>query len=110
MTKKQYFEKVMALAQGSGDAEVIEMTEKELASITKREEAATQKKIDRENEAREQVLPLVTAEGVTAKEIGEAVGVSSQKATVYLKLLETLGLVTSEKADGGRGVKVYKLV
>lgn len=49
---------------------------------------------------KERILEVLTSEGVTAKSVGEALEVSSQKASALLKQLVDTGKVAKETVKG----------
>lgn len=113
MTKREMLEKV---AQGIVDAEVMEKATELITAMDaegeKRREKAAEKraeKLEGEKELEARALEFVQGaeSAVTASEVAEVIGTSSQKATIILKRLE--GVEQIDIKLGKRKVKGYKL-
>lgn len=113
MTKREMLEKI---AQGIVDAEVMEKATELIAAMDaegeKRREKAAEKraeKLEGEKELEARALEFVQGaeSAVTASEVAEVIGTSSQKATIILKRLE--GVEQIDIKLGKRKVKGYKL-
>lgn len=108
MTKREFFEAVIAL----NDEVTKDFAKKELEKMDARNASRSSKPTAKqvENEGLKEQIPNLIGDGKTAKGVGEAMNISTQKASALLRQMVENGLLvaTEEKVDK-RKVKVYRL-
>ena len=104
MKKMSYVSAIDAVLSGAPvEGEVAERLTALRGSLAKRSASKSGKptKTQIANEGlKERILEVLTSEGVTAKAVGEALEVSSQKASALLKQLVDTGKVAKETVKG----------
>lgn len=109
MTKREFYELVMTL----GNDEATSFAQSEIEKLNARNERRSSQpnKRQKENEPIKAQIVASIGDGMTAKTIGETVGISTQKASALCRQLVENGTfsATEEKVDK-RKVKVYRLV
>ena len=108
MTKREMFE---AIVNGNVTDEVVKMAENEIAKMDERNAKRREKpsKTAKENEPiKEKILEVLTDTPMVASEVGELVGISTNKASALLRQIDGL-TVTEVKVKGKGKVKGYAL-
>jgi len=108
MTRREMFE---AIVNGNVTEEVIAMAQNEIVKMDERNEKRknTPSKTAVANEPiKAQIAEVLTSEPMTASDVAEAVGISTQKASALLRQIEGL-TVTEVKVKGKGKVKGYAL-
>ena len=106
MTKREMFE---AIVNGNVTEEIVAMAKAEIEKMDARnaKRRETPSKTAKENAPlKEKILEILTETPMTAKEVGEKMGLSTAKASALLGQIEGLN-VTEVKVKGGRKVKGY---
>ena len=106
MTKREMFE---AIVNGNVTEEIVAMAKAEIEKMDARnaKRRETPSKTAKENAPlKEKIFELLTETPMTAKEVGEKMGLSTAKASALLGQIEGLN-VTEVKVKGGRKVKGY---
>lgn len=111
MTQREFFNEVIAIANGMDRADLVEFANGRIAQLDKKNASSTSKSkklSDEQISMRDAILEyLGTVEQATVAEISVAIGCSSsQKVTGNLTQLVKADRVTSEK---GKKSMVYKL-
>ena len=107
MTKREFFEAVMALE--NVDAELVLFAEQEIEKMNERnaKRKNTPSKTAIANEPiKAQIMEVLTETPQSASEIAEKVGISTQKCSALLRQIENL-TVTELKVKGKGKVKGY---
>ncbi len=107
MTKREFFEAVMALE--NVDAELVLFAENEINKMNERnaKRKSTPSKTAIANEPiKAQIVEVLTETPQSASEIAEKVGISTQKCSALLRQIENL-TVTEIKVKGKGKVKGY---
>lgn len=107
MTKREFFEAVMALE--NVDAELVLFAEQEIEKMNERnaKRKNTPSKTAIANEPiKAQIVEVLTETPQSASEIAEKVGISTQKCSALLRQIENL-TVTELKVKGKGKVKGY---
>ena len=107
MTKREFFEAVMALE--NVDAELVLFAEQEIEKMNERnaKRKNTPSKTAIANEPiKAQIVEVLTETPQSASEIAEKVGISTQKCSALLRQIENL-TVTEIKVKGKGKVKGY---
>lgn len=107
MTKREFFEAVMALE--NVDAELVLFAEQEIEKMNERnaKRKSTPSKTAIANEPiKAQIVEVLTETPQSASEIAEKVGISTQKCSALLRQIENL-TVTELKVKGKGKVKGY---
>lgn len=107
MTKREFFEAVMALE--NVDSELVLFAENEIAKMNERnaKRKSTPSKTAIANEPiKAQIVEVLTETPQSASEIAEKVGISTQKCSALLRQIEGL-TVTEIKVKGKGKVKGY---
>jgi predicted XRE-type DNA-binding protein len=108
MTKREFFEAVIEAVE---DAELKLFAEKEIAKMDERNakrKASPSKKSVENEPIKEAIRNVIGADPLTASEIAETVGISTQKASALLRQMDGL-TVTEMKVKGKGKVKGYAL-
>lgn len=103
MTKRETFEGILAVLAESGTDKQVAFIEKEIATLEKRasaERKPTASQLEGEVLKGAMVTVLADTEGMTATDLGTAVGISVQRASQLLKQLVTAGTVTRVEGKG----------
>lgn len=106
MTKREMFE---AIVNGNVTEEIVAMAKAEIEKMDARnaKRRETPSKTAKENAPlKEKIFEILTEVPLTAKEVGEKMGLSTAKASALLGQIEGLN-VTEVKVKGGRKVKGY---
>ena len=106
MTKREMFE---AIVNGNVTEEIVAMAKVEIEKMDARnaKRRETPSKTAKENAPlKEKIFEILTEVPMTAKEVGEKMGLSTAKASALLGQIEGLN-VTEVKVKGGRKVKGY---
>ena len=108
MTRREMFE---AIVNGNVTEEVVAMAQSELVKMDERNEKrknAPSKTAIANEPIKAQIVEILTHEPLTASEVANAVGISTQKASALLRQIEGL-TVTEVKVKGKGKVKGYAL-
>ena len=106
MTKREMFE---AIVNGNVTEEIVAMAKAEIEKMDARnaKRRETPSKTAKENAPlKEKILEILTEVPMTAKEVGEKMGLSTAKASALLSQMDGLN-VTEVKVKGSRKVKGY---
>ena len=109
MTKREFFEAVMALE--NVDAELVLFAENEINKMNERnaKRKSTPSKTAIANEPiKAQIVEVLTETPQSASEIAEKVGISTQKCSALLRQIDGL-IITEVKVKGKGKVKGYAL-
>ena len=108
MTRREMFE---AIVNGNVTEEVVAMAQNELVKMDERNEKrknAPSKTAIANEPIKAQIVEVLTTEPLTASDVANAVGISTQKASALLRQIEGL-TVTEVKVKGKGKVKGYAL-
>ena len=108
MTRREMFE---AIVNGNVTEEVVAMAQSELVKMDERNEKrknSPSKTAIANEPIKAQIVEILTHEPLTASEVANAVGISTQKASALLRQIEGL-TVTEVKVKGKGKVKGYAL-
>ena len=108
MTKREMFE---AIVNGNVTEEVVAMAQNELVKMDERNEKrknSPSKTAIANEPIKAQIVEVLTTEPLTASDVANAVGISTQKASALLRQIEGL-TVTEVKVKGKGKVKGYAL-
>ena len=108
MTRREMFE---AIVNGNVTEEVVAMAQNELVKMDERNEKrknAPSKTAIANEPIKAQIVEILTHEPLTASEVANAVGISTQKASALLRQIEGLS-VTEVKVPKKGKVKGYAL-
>ena len=108
MTKREFFEAIIASVENT---ELVEFAQSELTKMDERnaKRKNTPSKTAVANEPiKAQIAEVLTSEPMTASDVAEAVGISTQKASALLRQIDGL-TVTEVKVKGKGKVKGYAL-
>ena len=108
MTKREMFE---AIVNGNVTEEVVAMAQSELVKMDERNEKrknSPSKTAIANEPIKAQIVEVLTTEPLTASDVANAVGISTQKASALLRQIEGL-TVTEVKVKGKGKVKGYAL-
>ena len=108
MTRREMFE---AIVNGNVTEEVVAMAQNELVKMDERNEKrknSPSKTAIANEPIKAQIVEVLTTEPLTASDVANAVGISTQKASALLRQIEGL-TVTEVKVKGKGKVKGYAL-
>lgn len=108
MTRREMFE---AIVNGNVTEEVVAMAQNELVKMDERNEKrknSPSKTAIANEPIKAQIVEVLTTEPLTASDVANAVGISTQKASALLRQIEGL-TVTEIKVKGKGKVKGYAL-
>ena len=108
MTRREMFE---AIVNGNVTEEVVAMAQNELVKMDERNEKrknSPSKTAIANEPIKAQIVEVLTHEPLTASDVANAVGISTQKASALLRQIEGL-TVTEVKVKGKGKVKGYAL-
>lgn len=108
MTRREMFE---AIVNGNVTEEVVAMAQSELVKMDERNEKrknSPSKTAIANEPIKAQIVEVLTTEPLTASDVANAVGISTQKASALLRQIEGL-TVTEVKVKGKGKVKGYAL-
>lgn len=108
MTRREMFE---AIVNGNVTEEVVAMAQSELVKMDERNEKrknSPSKTAIANEPIKAQIVEVLTHEPLTASDVANAVGISTQKASALLRQIEGL-TVTEVKVKGKGKVKGYAL-
>ena len=108
MTRREMFE---AIVNGNVTEEVVAMAQNELVKMDERNEKrknSPSKTAIANEPIKAQIVEVLTHEPLTASDVANAIGISTQKASALLRQIEGL-TVTEVKVKGKGKVKGYAL-
>ena len=108
MTRREMFE---AIVNGNVTEEIVAMAQSELVKMDERNEKrknSPSKTAIANEPIKAQIVEVLTTEPLTASDVANAVGISTQKASALLRQIEGL-TVTEVKVKGKGKVKGYAL-